>query len=84
MGSCVQKGEKIDIAEEGPIRLTILHTTDMHSRMLPYDMDVIAPEGRGTHAFRLALNDPAGTWTFVLEDVATGTTRKVDLPIQLP
>ena len=42
---------------------------------------VLAPDGRGEFVFRMAFNDPAGTWSMRVTDVLTGVTteRKVEL-----
>lgn len=37
-----------------------------------YSRNVYCAEGKGTASFRLALNDPAGSWRVVVRDVATG------------
>jgi 5'-nucleotidase len=39
-GCTLQEGQKIDITGQD-IRLTLLHTSDWHGRLLPYDMDVL-------------------------------------------
>ncbi|MBN1946622.1 MAG: bifunctional metallophosphatase/5'-nucleotidase [Bradymonadales bacterium] len=39
VGCRVQEGQQYDLIGQD-VRLTILHTTDWHSRLLPYDMDV--------------------------------------------
>lgn len=42
---------------------------------------VLAPDGRGEFVFRMAFNDPAGTWSMRVTDVLTGVTteRKVEV-----
>ena len=63
----------------------IVRVTDGEGRRRPeYGLDVIADGGRGVHAFNLALDDPSGTWTFDLEDVATGTRRALTFDIAAP
>ncbi len=55
-----------------------VQVTDAQGRHRPeYDVDILATDGKATHAITLGFNDPSGVWTFELEDVATGTTSEV-------
>jgi len=61
-----------------------VQVTDVAGRKRPeYGMDVIARNGRASHSFSLALNDPAGQWTIEVEDVTTGTTGKTVVQVEL-
>ena len=66
----------VQVAAGTPGRHVVyIRVTDADGRPRPeYAADIIANDGRGSHTFNLALNDPAGQWTIDLEDVATGTT----------
>lgn len=56
--------------------------TDATGKRRPeYEMDMIAPDGRGAHSFVLALNDPPGRWIIDLEDVASGTSAQTNIVI---
>ncbi len=46
MASCTTEVETDDIDFESGIRLTVIHTGDIHSRILPYDMDLMATDER--------------------------------------
>ncbi len=43
--SCTIDGQQPDLSSQD-VRLTILHTTDWHGRLLPYDMDVLLTDER--------------------------------------
>lgn len=57
-------------------------TDSEDKRRAEYDQDVIARNGRGSHVFNLALNDPQGQWTIHIEDIVSGTTQKQHLSIR--
>lgn len=40
VGGCVWEGNEIDLSNQD-VRLTVLHTSDWHGRLLAYDMDVL-------------------------------------------
>ena len=44
--ACTTDMETDDINLESGIRLTVIHTGDIHSRLLPYDMDLMATDER--------------------------------------
>lgn len=44
--ACTTDMETDDIDLESGIRLTVIHTGDIHSRLLPYDMDLMATDER--------------------------------------
>ena len=44
--SCTVEMETEDLNFESGIRLTVIHTGDIHSRLLPYDMDLMATDER--------------------------------------
>ena len=46
LGGCTTDMEADDIDFESGIRLTAIHTGDIHSRLLPYDMDLMATDER--------------------------------------
>ena len=47
LAGCTVDGNEVDLAGRD-VRLTILHTSDWHSRLLPYDLDVgLTDEGLG-------------------------------------
>ncbi|MBQ9816844.1 MAG: bifunctional metallophosphatase/5'-nucleotidase [Proteobacteria bacterium] len=46
LASCTTEMETDDIDFESGIRLTVIHTGDIHSRLLPYDMDLMATDER--------------------------------------
>ena len=76
----------VQVADGTPGRHVVyIRITDADGRPRPeYTTDIIADDGRGSHTFNLALNDPAGQWTIDLEDIATGTTATATMQIQLP
>lgn len=76
----------VQVADGTPGRHVVyIRITDADGRPRPeYTKDIIANDGRGSHTFNLALNDPAGQWTIALEDIATGTTATATMQIQLP
>lgn len=41
LASCTVEMETDEIDFESGIRLTVIHTGDIHSRLLPYDMDLM-------------------------------------------
>ncbi len=44
--SCTTEMETEELNFESGIRLTVIHTGDIHSRLLPYDMDLMATDER--------------------------------------
>ncbi|MBO4349646.1 MAG: bifunctional metallophosphatase/5'-nucleotidase [Proteobacteria bacterium] len=46
LSACTTEVESDDIDFESGIRLTVIHTGDIHSRLLPYDMDLMATDER--------------------------------------
>lgn len=46
LGGCTTEMETDDIDFGSGIRLTVIHTGDIHSRLLPYDMDLMATDER--------------------------------------
>ncbi len=46
LASCTVEMETQDLNFESGIRLTVIHTGDIHSRLLPYDMDLMATDER--------------------------------------
>lgn len=44
--SCTQEVTTEELNFESGIRLTVIHTGDIHSRLLPYDMDLMATDER--------------------------------------
>ena len=46
LAACTTEIETDDIDFESGIRLTVIHTGDIHSRLLPYDMDLMATDER--------------------------------------
>lgn len=46
LGGCTTEMETDDINFSSGIRLTVIHTGDIHSRILPYDMDLMATDER--------------------------------------
>ena len=83
-GAAAQRGNTVSIgaaiqSSGGKLGRHVIHVdvTDADGRHRPeYGSDIVAPGGSGTHAIHLALNDPTGTWTIELKDVATGTSSR--------
>lgn len=46
LSACTTEVESDDIDFESGVRLTVIHTGDIHSRILPYDMDLMATDER--------------------------------------
>lgn len=46
LAACTTEMETDDIDFESGIRLTVIHTGDIHSRLLPYDMDLMSTDER--------------------------------------
>ena len=46
LAGCTTEMETDDINFSSGIRLTVIHTGDIHSRILPYDMDLMATDER--------------------------------------
>lgn len=76
----------VQVSQGQPGRHVInVQVTDAKGRKRPeYGKSVVATNGQASHAFNLALNDPEGQWVIEMEDVATGTTARASIQIQLP
>jgi hypothetical protein len=71
----------VEVSDGNPRRHVIyIRITDSEGKRRPeYDMDIVASDGRGSHMFNLALNDPKGKWTIHLEEVVSATTCEQDI-----
>lgn len=62
-----------------PVMVEVYEPSGRKSRLYSGVCD--AKGGAGTHAFRLALNDPQGTWRIVSTDYITGKTASVPFSV---
>ena len=44
LGGCLQSGELVVIPRDAAVRMTFLHTSDIHSRLLPYTLEPTAAD----------------------------------------
>jgi len=82
----VKRGQQADFeAQVRPHIETVvrLRTTGPDGEPRPwYDVNVTIKDGRGRAAFRPALNDAVGEWTFVATDVVSGATAAAKVSVK--